>query len=94
MIPDTEKIEQISAEIPIHIYHALEAASEIRGESLHHFLIQSAYEKARLIIEQERIIKLSGTDSEKFFQYIDNPPEPSEKLIEAIRISKNMTVQC
>jgi len=86
--------EHISAAIPSHVFTALEKASEIQGESLYQFLVQAAYEKARQIIEQDRIIKLSAADSEQFFQLIDNPPEPSEKLIESIRISKGMIRQC
>jgi len=54
--------EQISAAIPCHVFMALEKASEIQGESLNHFLIQAAYEKARQIIEQNRIIKLSAIE--------------------------------
>ena len=74
--------------IPIRIYNALEMAAEIRGESLNHFIIQAAFEKAKTIIDQERIIELSQQDAERFFQAIDNPPEASEKLVEAFRAYK------
>ncbi len=61
---------------------------------MNQFLVQAAYEKARLIIEQDRIIKMSAADSENFFQIVDNPPEPSEKLIESIKTYKAMVAQC
>lgn len=85
----TEKSEQISTVIPIQMYHTLELAAEIQGETLDNFLIQAAFEKAKTIIEQERVINLSIQDARTFFQAIDNPPEPSEQLIRAIKAYKD-----
>ncbi len=49
--------EQISALIPVRIYNALQLAAEIKGESVDHFMIQAAFEKAKEIIDKERIMR-------------------------------------
>jgi uncharacterized protein (DUF1778 family) len=85
-----KKEEHISTVVPIHIYQTLALASEIQGETLKHFLIQAAFEKAKMIIEQERVITVSTQDANTFFQAIDDPPHPSKKLINAIQAYKNV----
>ena len=84
-----KKEEHISTVVPIHIYRTLALASEIQGETVKHFLIQAAFEKAKTIIEQERVINVSTQDADIFFQAIDHPPRPSTKLINAIQTYKN-----
>jgi len=87
-MPLTEKSEHISTVIPIRIYNTLKQASEIMGETLNHFLVQAAFEKAKSVIDDERVISLSVRDAEKFFQATDNPPQASEKLTEAMKAYK------
>ncbi len=79
----TEQIEHISAEIPVRVFKMLKQASAIKGETVNQILVQAAFEKAKSIIEDERIITLSERDAKAFFDAIDNPPEPNEKLIQA-----------
>ncbi len=88
-MPLTEKNEHISTVIPIQIYNTLKQASEIMGETLSQFLVQAAFEKARTIIEDERVINLSMRDADKFFQAIDNPPQASDKLSKAMKAYKD-----
>ncbi len=83
-----KKEEHISTAIPRHMYQTLALASEIQGETVKHFLIQAAFEKAKMIIEQERVITLSIQDADTFFQTIDHPPLPSTTLLNAIQAYK------
>ena len=89
MAATEKKEEHISTVIPIHMYQTLALASEIQGETVKHFLIQAAFEKAKMIIEQERVITISTQDADTFFQAIDHPPHPSATLLNAIQTYKN-----
>ncbi|MFT6835163.1 MAG: hypothetical protein ACJA0H_001198 [Francisellaceae bacterium] len=59
----------------------LEKAAGIVGVSLSSFLIQNSLPKAKKIINDEKHIKLSDNDFNKFLEILDNPPEPNQALI-------------
>lgn len=44
-----------------------------------------AYEGARRVLDEHERMVLTGADREAFFEALTNPPEPSEKLIAALR---------
>ncbi|GIK97811.1 MAG: DUF1778 domain-containing protein [Xanthobacteraceae bacterium] len=44
-----------------------------------------AYEGARRVLDEHERLVLTGADREAFFEALMNPPEPSEKLIAALR---------
>ena len=77
--------ERVSARIPIQAYRTLIHAAEISGATLNQFLVQAAVEKAQIIIEKDRTIKLSIKSANVFFSAIENPPKPSKKLIGAMK---------
>jgi uncharacterized protein (DUF1778 family) len=52
------KSGRVSARVPSHVYTMLTEAAELSGATLNQFLVQSAFEKAQLIIEQEQIMNL------------------------------------
>jgi uncharacterized protein (DUF1778 family) len=52
---------------------------------MNQFLVQSALERAQNVIEEQGIIRLSAEASETFFNAIENPPPPNEKLLAAFR---------
>jgi uncharacterized protein (DUF1778 family) len=58
------------------------------GSTLNQFLVQSAFERAQAVIEEESIIYLTGETAKKFFDVIENPPAPNEKLKTAFRTHK------
>ena len=61
-------------------YEQLEAAARAMGTSVNQFMVQSALEKAEVVLEKEKLIKLSSEESLKLFSILDNPPEPNEQL--------------
>jgi uncharacterized protein (DUF1778 family) len=79
------KTERISARVPETVYALLTRAAALTGSTVNQFLVQAALERARAVIEEESIIRLSGESSEVFFEAIENPPEPNEKLKAAFR---------
>jgi uncharacterized protein (DUF1778 family) len=80
--------ERISARVPQHAYQTLTQAAEISGATLNQFLLQAALEKAQMIIEKNRTIKLSTKSATVFFDAIENPPKPKSKLQKAMKVYK------
>ncbi len=44
-----------------------------------------AYEGARRVLEEHQRMVLTGADREAFLDAVMNPPEPTEKLVSALR---------
>jgi uncharacterized protein (DUF1778 family) len=44
-----------------------------------------AYEGARRVLDEHERMVLTGADREAFFEALKNPPEPSGKLVAALR---------
>jgi uncharacterized protein (DUF1778 family) len=84
-MPVTKEKERISARVPKHAYQTLVHAADISGATLNQFLLQAALEKAQIIIEKNRTIKLSTRSAKVFFDAIENPPIPAGKLKKAMK---------
>ena len=82
---NTAKNERITARVTEQVKDTLSTAAEIMGATLNQFLIQAALEKAENIIEKDKVIYLSKNDAQVFFEALDNPPEPNEKLRNAFK---------
>lgn len=77
--------ERITARVSEQIKQTLTAAADLTGATLNQFLVQAALEKAEHIIEKDRLIHLSKNDAKVFFEALENPPEPSANLINAVK---------
>jgi uncharacterized protein (DUF1778 family) len=77
--------ERIPARMPLEVYERIAAAARTVGLSLNQFLVQSALDKANDILERERVITLSTMAAEAFFGLIENPPDPNDRLKEAMQ---------
>jgi len=84
--------ERIPARMPLEVYERIAAAARTVGSSLNQFLVQSALDKANDILERERVITLSNTAAAAFFGLIENPPDPNDRLKEAMQ--KRETLLC
>jgi uncharacterized protein (DUF1778 family) len=76
--------ERIPARMPIEVYERIAAAAQTIGATLNQFLVQSALDKANDILERERVITLSAKAAKTFFDLIENPPDPNDRLKEAM----------
>jgi uncharacterized protein (DUF1778 family) len=76
--------ERIPARMPLEVYERIAAAAQAIGATLNQFLVQSALDKANDILERERIITLSIRAAETFFDLVENPPDPNDRLKEAM----------
>ena len=80
--------QRVSARVPTHVYDTLAQAADLMGATINQFLVQSAIEKAQTVIENERLIKMTTRSANAFFDIIENPPAPNEKLMDAMRAYK------
>lgn len=71
---------RVSARVTENVHETLAEAAALVGATLNQFVVQSALQKAREVIESERIIRLTEKDADVFFEALENPPEPNEAL--------------
>jgi uncharacterized protein (DUF1778 family) len=82
----TAKVEtRISARVPEHVYETLTRAADLCGATINQFLVQSALDRARTVIEEENLIRLDADAAKRFFNAIEHPPAANEKLLAAFR---------
>ena len=79
---------RVSARVPAHVYNTLAQAADLLGATLNQFLVQSALEKAKTVIENERLIRMTTRSAKTFFDAVENPPAPNKKLKDAIKAYK------
>lgn len=73
--------KRVTAQLPISVLTLLEEATVLAGLStLVEFLIQVAVEKAQRLIAPPPVMALSQRDTEAFYQALDHPPPPNERL--------------
>lgn len=88
MVTTTEtqpRRERIEARVTAEIKSTIERAAAISGLSVTDFVVQSARERAELVIQTNSVIKLSARDSAVFAEALLNPPEPNAELLAAMK---------
>lgn len=75
---------RITARVPQNVVDILELAASMVGSTLNQFVTQAALEKAEKIVENERMLRLSQDTTAWFFDLLDNPPAPSQNLVDAL----------
>jgi len=63
----------------------LTETAELSGSTLNPFLVLLAFEKAQLIIEQERVINMTQQSASIFFAALEKPPAPGKKLKKVVK---------
>ncbi|MBW2368467.1 MAG: DUF1778 domain-containing protein [Deltaproteobacteria bacterium] len=85
-MPIVEK--RFQTRMPYHVHEKLTHAAELSGATLNQFVVQSALEKANSVLERERVLNLTFRDAEIFFDAIENPPPPNDRLLKAAEAYK------
>lgn len=85
--------DRITARIPRANRLIIERAAAVYGATLNQFIVQTALDRAGEILEREEVLRLSERDSQTFLAALENPPEPSAKLIEAMKVHRRL-VKC
>jgi len=66
----------------------IERAAAMTGATVSSFMLQNSSEVARRVLAQQEIITLSDRDRDAFLKALDNPPEPTQALIDLMRLNK------
>ena len=64
----------------------IERAAAIMGSTVSSFMLQNAYEAARRLVAEQEVITLSDRDRDAFLAVLENPPEPTQALIDLMRL--------
>lgn len=84
----TPKSERLVARAKPEVQELIQRAADYSGATVSQFLIESAMDKARVIIEQTETLRLSKDSADALFKALDNPPKPNAKLRKAARRHK------
>ena len=87
-LPDDKSEARLSARVPARVKEMIKLAAELSGATETQFMAQAAYHAAQQVIEQERIVRLSKSDTKAFLNMLDNPPAPAPKLKSAVSAYK------
>jgi len=77
------KEERLEARLSATQKELIQQAALLEGTTLSDFVVRSASEEARRIVEKHTSIELSLKDSQAFVEALLNPPEPNERMIAA-----------
>ena len=77
------KGERLEARLTASQKELLQKAATLEGTTLTEFVVRSAQEQARRVIEEHTLIKLGLEDSQAFVESLLNPPDPNTRMMEA-----------
>jgi len=83
-----EPRKRITARVSDNVRVTLEQAAELLGATVNQFVVQTAYQEAQRVIERETVIRLSQQDARKVLSLLDNPPKPTKRLKDAVKMFK------
>lgn len=76
---------RLEARIPAQVYDTMQRAAQLRGMTLTGYLLATAGEDARRVVEEADILRLSREDQMRFAEALINPPKPTDRLIRAAK---------
>lgn len=76
---------RLEARIPAHIYDQMQRAAKLRGMTLTGYLLATAGEDARRVVEEAEIMRLAREDQIRFAEALIAPPKPNDRLRQAAR---------
>lgn len=83
------KETRLVARTSIEVQEIIQRAADHSGATLSQFIIESAMEKARSVIERTETLQLSMAGADVLFATLDNPPKASPKLVKAAKHYKD-----
>ena len=81
--PVTARLE---ARIPAQVYDQMQRAAKLRGMTLTGYLIATAGEDARRVVEEADIMRLAREDQIRFARALINPPKANSRLKRAAKL--------
>lgn len=83
------KTERLEARLTSEQKELLQKAAQLEGTTLTDFVVRSAQDQARRVIQEHTLIKLSLEDSQAFARALLNPNEPNAKMMAAAKEYKH-----
>jgi uncharacterized protein (DUF1778 family) len=74
---------RLEARIPAQVYELMQRAAKLRGMTLTGYLLATAGEDAKRVVEDAEIMRLSREDQIRFAEALINPPKPNIRLVRA-----------
>ena len=76
---------RLEARIPSDVYETMQRAARLLGMTLTGFVVATAGERARSIVEEADILRLSREDQLRFAEALIDPPPANERLKRAAK---------
>ncbi len=86
------KETRLVARTTAEIQEIIQRAADYSGASLSQFLVESAMERARDVIERTETLHLSMTGADALYAALENPPHANSKLLKAAQHYKDTVV--
>ena len=83
--PTEKDTARLEARIPSQIYDQMQRAARLRGMTLTGYLIATAGEDARRVVEESDVMRLARADQIRFVEALLEPPEPNKRLAGAAK---------
>ncbi len=77
---------RINLRTSVEVKEMIERAAAALGSTVSSFMLQNATDVARRVLAEQEVIVLSDRDRDAFLHAIDNPPEPTQALIDLMRL--------
>ena len=79
-VRNNAKLARLEARISTQQKRLFQRAARIQGRTVSEFVVASAQEAARIVLQNFESIALSARDSKIFVKALLNPPAPSKRL--------------
>lgn len=85
MASHERKETRLVARASTEVQEFIQTAADYSGATLSQFLIESAMERARIIIERSHTLQLTMSGAEALYQALENPPKANSRLLKAAK---------
>ena len=85
-----EETARLEARIPAHIYDQMQRAAKLRGMTLTGYLLATAGEDARRVVEEAEIMRLARQDQIRFAEALVTPPKANDRLRRAASLHADL----
>lgn len=76
---------RIEARVPAHVYDTMQRAARLLGMTLTGYLLATAGEDAKRVVEEAEILRLTREDQLRFAKALIDPPKANDRLVRAAK---------
>lgn len=82
---ETVKHQRIDLRTTSTIKNTLAHAAELKGATISSFMVEAAYEKAKMVIKENEVITLPNSERDRFLSLLERAAKPNAKLKQAMK---------